>query len=580
MNIVDLHVHSNKSDGSFSPTELVKLAVQKGLSAFALTDHDTTAGIEEALQAAAEYNAAIDAAAEAAGKKKLTVIPGIEFSTEYEGKDIHIVGLYIDYNAPLFKERIQAFADSRVNRNKKMCAGLKEAGMDISYEKLLAAFPGSVITRGHYAKYMLEHRYVKSMAEAFERYIGDHAPYFVPREKVTPGQAVRLIRSAGGIPVLAHPILYHMSDSRLDTLVSRLKADGLIGLEAVYSTYSTAEERQMRRLADKYGLCISGGSDFHGATKPKLELATGYGRLFIPEEILDNLKEHLEAVNTETETAKIFFTDLDGTLLTTEKTVTSATRSALFAWTKAGNKFALCSGRAIDSVINVKETLDLHFPGMYLIGSNGGEIYDCESGRLISRIALTLGQVSLIMRTAAACSVHCHTYTDTHIVSPADNDELQYYRRVIHTPVIITDKVTDALDKEPCKCIAIELHDKTKLENFRQTLLSRSNGELQLVYSNDCYLEIIPTASGKGSAVRTLCGRLGIPLQNALAAGDESNDISMIEAAGLGIAMQNAKEEVKKAADIITDNDNDHDGLAPILLNNLEQKCDSPTLTI
>lgn len=574
MNIVDLHVHSNKSDGSYSPTELVRLAVQKGLSAFALTDHDTTAGLDEALKAAADYNAAIDAAAEipadhnagadaaAIGKKKLTVIPGIEFSTEYEGKDIHIVGLYIDYHAPFFKEQIQAFADSRVNRNKKMCAGLKGAGMDISYEKLQAAFPGSVITRGHYAKYMLEHGYVKSMSEAFERYIGDHAKYFVPREKVTPEQAVRLIRSVGGIPVLAHPVLYHMSDDRLDTLVGRLKAAGLIGLEAVYSTYTTAEERQMRRLADRHGLCISGGSDFHGATKPKLELATGYGRLFIPEEILDNMKKKLRT--------KIFFTDLDGTLLTSEKTVTTATRDALAAWTKAGNKFALCSGRALDSVKEVQETLALHYPNMYLIGSNGGEIYDCESSRFLSRVTVTKAQVSLIMRTAAECSVHCHTYTDTHIVSPAENEELRYYRRVIHTPVIITDDVTAALDREPCKCIAIELHDKAKLEHFRQTLLARTDGELQLVYSNDCYLEIISAASGKGSAVRSLCGLLGIPLQNALAAGDEANDISMLETAGLGIAMLNAKEEVKKAADVITDGDNDHDGLASVLLGALE----------
>lgn len=299
MNIVDLHVHSNKSDGSLTPAELVMLAMEKGLSAFALTDHDTTDGLDEALKTAAEYNRRIADGSLTelpSGKKPLPleVIPGIEFSTEYEGKDIHIVGLYIDYEAPFFKEQIQAFVDSRITRNQKMCTNLREAGIDITYEKLICAFPDSVITRGHYARYLLEHGYVKSMPEAFDRYLGDHTKYFVPREKVTPAQAVELILNAGGLPILAHPTLYHMSSTRLDTLVSRLKDAGLVGIEAIYSTYNAADERHMRALAAKYDLCISGGSDFHGANKPGLELATGYGKLFIPEEILTNLKKRMK----------------------------------------------------------------------------------------------------------------------------------------------------------------------------------------------------------------------------------------------------------------------------------------------
>lgn len=277
MKIVDLHVHSNKSDGSLTPTELVHLAVEKGLSAFALTDHDTTAGIKEAIDAAAQL--------------PIEVIPGIEFSTEYEGKDIHIIGLYINYEDACFKEQIQSFVDSRILRNRKMCALLQESGISITYEQLKETFPGSVITRGHYAKYLLEHGYVKSMPEAFDRYIGDHAKCFVPREKVTPIQAVTLILKAGGIPILAHPTLYHMSYARLETLVSRLKDAGLIGIEAIYSTYTASEERQMRNIAAKYDLCISGGSDFHGANKPKLELATGYGKLAIPIEVLEKLQD-------------------------------------------------------------------------------------------------------------------------------------------------------------------------------------------------------------------------------------------------------------------------------------------------
>lgn len=280
MGIVDLHVHSNKSDGSFTPSELVDYAVEKGLRAFALTDHDTTEGLDEAIAAAKG--------------KEIEVIPGIEFSTEYEGKDIHIVGLYIDYKSEVFSRQIQAFVDSRTERNRKMCANLQNAGIDISYEKLLAAFPDAVITRAHYAKYLLDHGAVNSMPEAFDKYLGDHTRYFVPREKVTPMQAVKLILDAGGIPVLAHPTLYHMSDKRLGLLLYRLKGAGLAAMECIYSTYTPSEERQMKQLADKYGLLPSGGSDFHGTTKPKLDLAVGYGNLAVPEEILTNLKKWLQ----------------------------------------------------------------------------------------------------------------------------------------------------------------------------------------------------------------------------------------------------------------------------------------------
>ena len=314
MNIVDLHVHSNKSDGSMSPSQLVGLAAEKGLCAFALTDHDTTEGIPEAMEAARRYNDALAQgmipalsnklpdkdAALPGGRQKgmpplpLEVIPGIEFSTEYQGKDIHILGLYIDCEAPFFKTQIQDFVDSRILRNRKMCANLQDAGIDISYEKLLEAYPGSVITRGHYARYMLDHGYVKSMPEAFEKYIGDHAKCYVPREKVTPSQAIHLILKAKGLPILAHPPLYHMGDAELDILVSLLAEDGLIGIEAIYSTYQPSDERQMRSLAKKYGLCISGGSDFHGATKPNLEMGNGYGSLHVPEDILLQLKMRRE----------------------------------------------------------------------------------------------------------------------------------------------------------------------------------------------------------------------------------------------------------------------------------------------
>jgi len=274
--IVDLHVHSTRSDGSMTPSGLVEYALEKGLSAFALTDHDTTAGIKEAYLASKGRN--------------IEVIPGIELSTEYLGRDIHILGLYIPYEDIHFLERLTSFLDSRTLRNHKMCKALNDYGIPIEYEDLTALFPDAVITRAHYAEYLLLKGHVRSRNEAFERYIGDYSPCFVPREKITPSQAISLILEFGGIPILAHPLLYHMGNETLDTLVALLTSQGLIGLEAVYSTNSAADERQMRKLASKYGLAISGGSDYHGNAKPGLDLAKGYGSLYIPVSILNDLK--------------------------------------------------------------------------------------------------------------------------------------------------------------------------------------------------------------------------------------------------------------------------------------------------
>lgn len=282
MRPVDLHTHSNRSDGSYSPSKLVDYAIVKGLSAVALTDHDTIDGLDEAVLHA-------DALA-AAGEPSVEVVPGIEFSTEYEKKDVHIVGLYISYNAPVFRDRLDAFVNSRINRNIKMCQNLQTAGIDITFDKLQARNPGAVITRAHYAAYLFEDGYVKSRQDAFSQYLGDHTKYFVPREKVTPAQAVDLILKAGGIPILAHPPLYHMGQDRMDQLISSLKDVGLMGIEAFYSSYTNQDERDMRRFADKYDLLLSGGSDFHGDNKPGLDLGTGYGKLFVPEELLDKLK--------------------------------------------------------------------------------------------------------------------------------------------------------------------------------------------------------------------------------------------------------------------------------------------------
>lgn len=283
MKSIDLHVHSNKSDGSHTPSELVRMAIAKGLSSFALTDHDSVDGIDEAISYAESLRAS-------GAANVPEVIPGIELSTEYAGRDIHLVGLYIDHHSASFQNALKHFTDSRVERNRKMCARLAEAGINISYEKLVEAFPDSVLTRAHYAVYLVKHGYSLSKEDAFSQYLGDHTKYFVPREKITPEMGISLILQAGGTPILAHPVLYHLSDARLDELVARLKSAGLVGIEAIYATYTLAEERQIRKLAAKYDLCISGGSDYHGEAKPGLEMGTGYGRLFVPEDLLYKLK--------------------------------------------------------------------------------------------------------------------------------------------------------------------------------------------------------------------------------------------------------------------------------------------------
>ncbi len=274
---IDLHVHSTASDGTLTPSELVQEAVRANLLAFALTDHDTVDGIKEAKAAAA--------------KTSVELIPGVELSTEYHDKEIHMVGLFLDETNPTLLSHLAKFRDSRKNRNQKMYQKLQEEGFDISEEALRHMFPDAVLTRAHVARFLLDKGYIKSISEAFETYIGDGCRCHVPREKISPQKAIELIRLAGGISVLAHPILYHLSDSRLRGLIEDCVSCGLLGIEALYSTYSPSDEQYIRRLAAEYGLKLSGGSDFHGSNKPHIRLGKGKGSLAVPYEFLDGLRQ-------------------------------------------------------------------------------------------------------------------------------------------------------------------------------------------------------------------------------------------------------------------------------------------------
>lgn len=276
--IVDLHVHSTESDGTLTPEDLMAEAKKAGLAAFALTDHDTCQGVCKAMPLAASAG--------------IELIPGIELSTDYHGKEVHIVGLYIDIENEQLLKKTAEYRKCRSERNALMVEALQKEGLSITMEELVAENPDCVITRANIARFLYEHGQIKSVREAFDRYIGDHCKCYVGRLKVASTDAVRLIKEAGGTAILAHPLLYGLSNTNLQKMIDELKPAGLDGLEAIYSTYTTGEEQQMKRLARENGLLISGGSDFHGSNKPDIALGRGRGHLYIPYSILEEIKAH------------------------------------------------------------------------------------------------------------------------------------------------------------------------------------------------------------------------------------------------------------------------------------------------
>lgn len=278
-NNIDLHVHSTESDGTLTPQELIRLGKEKNLAAIALTDHDTVSGLPIARLAAQKLG--------------LEFVPGIELSTDYNGTEVHVLGYYIDDENPNFLHKLNHFRTSREERNRKMTEKLQNIGFSFTYEDLQTAYPHSVITRAHFARYLAEHGMVKDRDTVFRKYLGNGCCCYVPREKITPFEAIDLIHAGSGLAYFAHPILCHMNYDRLDAFVKTLKEHGLTGLEAVYSTYTSGDERNIRRLAAKYNLLISGGSDFHGANKPYIQLGSGKGGLHIPYLFLQQMKQAL-----------------------------------------------------------------------------------------------------------------------------------------------------------------------------------------------------------------------------------------------------------------------------------------------
>lgn len=272
-NYVDFHVHSNMSDGTLSPTEVVEQAAKAGLKAIALTDHDTIDGVAEAVEAGIRYG--------------VKVVPGIEISAEYKGGDLHILGLNVDYHNQTFVDKVSVCRDSRHNRNLKMIEKMRECGFPVTWEEMLNRFGDNSITRAHFAKYLIDEGYVKDKEEAFNKYLNPGCPCYLPRVKVTPFEAIDMIKEAGGHPVLAHPLLYKMPYDRLESVIVMLKDHGLEGIEGRYSLNKVEDNCFMDKLAKRHGLNMTGGSDFHGAIKPDIFIGTGKGSLRVKEEMCD-----------------------------------------------------------------------------------------------------------------------------------------------------------------------------------------------------------------------------------------------------------------------------------------------------
>ncbi len=276
MKYIDLHVHSNASDGTYTPSEVVALAVKKHLTAIALTDHDTIAGLSEAQAAAAGL--------------PIEIIPGIELSCVYNGDEIHILGLYVDPSDQEFRAETDALQEIREKRNAEMIRRFQAAGISVSLEEVTAGNPDTVITRAHFARVLFEKGYVKDMNQAFKKYLDYDGPYCPRKEKITPEHAMNILLNCKASPVLAHPYQYHLGDKKTEELVSYLKDLGLHGLEVYHSSNNQYESGKLKKLADKYGLFPTGGSDFHGSNKPDISLGCGRGRLRISSLLLQDIK--------------------------------------------------------------------------------------------------------------------------------------------------------------------------------------------------------------------------------------------------------------------------------------------------
>lgn len=278
MDLIDLHTHTTASDGSLTPPELVDLAHEIGLKAMAVTDHDTLAGLDQALKRARDLG--------------FELVPGVEISADFKPGSMHILGYLIDHKSPNLASRLATLQEARLTRNPKIAARLGKLGLGVSMAEVEAVAGGGQVGRPHFAKVMLDKGYVSSFEEAFDRFLAKGAPAYVDKFRLSPAKALALIREAGGLPVLAHPYTLKLDKpADLEDLLADLKRSGLAGLETYYSEHTPQMTKDYLALAQKFDLQPTGGSDFHGANKTHIKLGRGRGGLAVPYDLLIGLRQ-------------------------------------------------------------------------------------------------------------------------------------------------------------------------------------------------------------------------------------------------------------------------------------------------
>jgi len=272
---VDLHSHTTASDGTLAPRELVRLAARHGVRVLAVTDHDSTAGVAEAIDEAREL-------------PPLEIVPGLEINCDVPGAEIHVLGYCLDWETEWFQEFLRAQREERRQRVYRIAARLAELGIPIDPAEVFALVKEGSAGRPHVAQVMVDHGYVKSVREAFDRYLSANGPANVPRKRFTPVEAVRIIRRARGVPVLAHPGL-----ANRDELIPELVEAGLMGIETFYPEHSAGQITMYREMCRHLGLVATGGSDFHG---PSVGGARYPGQEPVPESAWRELQSRLESL--------------------------------------------------------------------------------------------------------------------------------------------------------------------------------------------------------------------------------------------------------------------------------------------
>ena len=243
----DLHVHTTASDGRYSPEDIVRMAVSRGIEVMAITDHDSVDGVPSALEAAKPF-------------PKLRVIPGVEVSTDVPHGEVHMLGYFIDYSDPGLTRKLAELRNSRKVRAQRMIEKLATMGVNVEWDRVQEIAGSGSVGRPHIARAMMENGYVQSTREAFSRFIGREGPAYVEREKMTPEQVVEFVVEVGGLPVLAHP--GDIDD--LDDFIPRLQRVGMIGMEVYYNGYNAKTVAHLASLSSKHNLIALGGSDYHG----------------------------------------------------------------------------------------------------------------------------------------------------------------------------------------------------------------------------------------------------------------------------------------------------------------------------